>query len=69
MLMPQCAVCNRHVSEELDIPVGMTVAGSPELDPTRGTKRYWEGVWYYFCGLVCRSKFDSTPSEFIVGDR
>ncbi len=64
--MPLCAVCRRDVSEDLDRPVGMTVAGSPELDPTKGTKRYWEEVWYYFCGLVCRSKFDSVPEEYMV---
>ncbi len=63
--MPQCAVCARDVSEDIDQPVGVTVAGSPELDPSRGTKRYWEGVWRYFCGLVCRSKFDSTPYEYM----
>ena len=42
------------------------MAGSPELDPSRGTKRYWEGVWHYFCDLVCRSKFDSRPSEYMT---
>ena len=64
--MASCAVCAMHVTDELDTPVGETMAGSPELDPTRGTKRYWEGVWYYFCGLVCRSRFDSRPSDYMV---
>ena len=59
--MPQCAVCSKHVSEDIDVPVGVTMAGSPELDPSRGTKRYWEGIWRYFCGLACRSLFDSNP--------
>ena len=49
--MPQCAVCSTDMSEEIDTPVGRTVVGTPEIDPTRGTKRYWDGVWYYFCGL------------------
>ncbi len=64
--MASCAVCAKHVTDELDTPVGETMAGSPELDPTRGTKRYWEGVWHYFCGLVCRSRFDSRPSEYMA---
>ena len=64
--MPQCAVCTMDISEEIDTPVGKTVVGTPELDPTRGTKRYWDGVWYYFCSLVCRSRFDSVPSDYTV---
>ncbi len=64
--MASCAVCAKHVTDELDTPVGETMAGSPELDPTRGTKRYWEGVWRYFCSLVCRSRFDSRPSDYMV---
>ena len=64
--MPQCAVCSTDMSEEIDTPVGKTVIGTPEIDPARGTKRYWDGVWYYFCGLVCRSRFDSVPSDYIV---
>ena len=59
--MPRCAVCSKHVSEDIDVPVGVTMAGSPELAPSRGTKRYWEGIWHYFCGLACRSLFDSNP--------
>ena len=62
--MPQCNVCGKDVSETLDTPVGKTVAGTPELDPTRGTKRYWDGVWYYFDTLSCRSRFDSSPANY-----
>ncbi len=62
--MPQCRVCGRDVSETLDTPVGKTVAGTPELDPARGTKRYWEGVWHYFDSLSCRSRFDSAPADY-----
>ena len=63
--MPQCKVCGKDVSETLDTPVGTTVAGTPELDPTRGTKRYWEGTWYYFDSLSCRSRFDSAPANYM----
>ena len=62
--MPQCRICGKDVSETLDTPVGKTVAGTPELDPTRGTKRYWDGVWYYFDSLACRSRFDSAPANY-----
>ena len=62
--MPQCKVCGKDVSETLDTPVGKTVAGTPELDPTRGAKRYWDGVWYYFDNLYCRSRFDSAPVNY-----
>ena len=62
--MPQCAVCGSDISESIDRPVGKTVAGTPELDPSRGTKRYWDGVWRYFDSLACRSRFDSSPSDY-----
>ena len=65
--MPQCAVCPKHVPEDIDVPVSTTMAGTPELDPARGTKRYWEGIWRYFCGLSCRSAFDSRPADY-AGD-
>ena len=64
--MPQCAVCSKDISEEIDTPVGKTVVGTPEIDPARGTKRYWEGVWHYFCGLACRSRFDSVPQDYMA---
>ena len=62
--MPQCKVCGKDVSATLDTPVGTTVAGTPELDPTRGTKRYREGAWHYFDSLSCRSRFDSAPANY-----
>ena len=62
--MLQCAVCGQDVSRSIDTPVGKTVAGTPELDPSRGTKRYWEGVWRYFDSLECRSHFDSASSNY-----
>ena len=34
-------------------------------DPTRGTKRYHAGRWYYFCSLACRQKFISSPELYV----
>ena len=36
--MPQCAVCNMDISEEIDTPVGKTVIGTPEIRPDQGNQ-------------------------------
>lgn len=60
-------VCGKEVDPaEINAAVGTVMAGAPEADPTKGTKRFHEGKWYYFCSLACRQKFMAGPEEFIA---
>lgn len=60
-------VCGKEVNAAaVDTPVGMVRAGAGETDPTAGTKRFWEGKWYYFCSQACRLRFVATPDEYIL---
>ncbi len=59
-------VCGKEISkEDINAPVGQIPAGAPETDPRAGTKRFYQGAWYYFCSLECRLKFTATPDDFI----
>lgn len=46
--------------------VGNIPAGAPETDPAVGTKRFYNGKWYYFCSMACRQKFVATPDEYVA---
>ncbi|MFH1141537.1 MAG: hypothetical protein V1724_07770 [Chloroflexota bacterium] len=64
--MAKCPVCGKDVDEAaVRATTGQTLYGAPEVDPTKGTRRFHEGVWYYFCSLNCRSKFLSSPNTYI----
>ena len=63
--MAKCQVCGSEIAENMEDPVGLTSSGAKEIDPTKGTKRFWDGHWYYFDSLACRSRFESSPDEFI----
>ena len=59
-------VCGKEVDRSaVNAGVGSTPAGAPETDPAAGTKRFYEGTWYYFCSIACRHKFVATPDEYI----
>lgn len=59
-------VCGKEVDKAaINASVGSTPAGTAETDPGAGTKRFYEGAWYYFCSLACRYKFMATPDEYI----
>ena len=59
-------VCGRELNtEDLEQSVGAIPAGAPEVDPSKGTKRFHEGTWYYFHNLECRMKFVSNPEAYI----
>ena len=62
--MAACQVCGKLIPDELEREAGRTASGAVELDPTRGTKRFWGGQWYYFDSLACRSKFESAPNTY-----
>jgi YHS domain-containing protein len=60
-------VCGKEVDQAaINTGVGSVPAGAPETDPTAGTKRFYNGKWYYFCSMACRHRFVSTPDEYIA---
>jgi len=67
MPMVKDPVCGRELNtEDLEQTVGSIAAGAPEVDPTKGTKRFHDGQWYYFHNLDCRMKFVSQPEAYIA---
>lgn len=61
-------VCGKQVdtSTGVDAQVGTVRAGAVQTDPSRGTKRFYEGAWYYFCSLKCRQQFVATPDDVLA---
>lgn len=60
-------VCGKTIDvASLDAPVANVPGGAPETDPSVGTKRFYNGAWYYFCSLACRQKFVAAPDQYIV---
>ncbi len=46
-------VCGRDIStEDLEQTVGSIAAGEPEVDPTKGTKRFHDDQWSTFTTLT-----------------
>ena len=61
----RCQVCGAEISQSIENPAGQTSSGADEVDPIKGTKRFWSGRWYYFDTLTCRSRFEASPDEFV----
>jgi YHS domain-containing protein len=60
-------VCGKEILEKaVNATVGHIPAGAPETDPTQGTKRFYQGKWYYFCSMACRQKFVALPDEYLA---
>ena len=58
-------VCGKEIDEnEARAETGRTAFGATEVDPNKGTRRFHNGQWYYFCGLDCRSKFMANPDAY-----
>jgi YHS domain-containing protein len=58
-------VCGNDVdTDAINSHVDTTTSGAPESDPSKGTKRFHDGEWYYFDSLACRMQFVSNPDEF-----
>jgi hypothetical protein len=38
-----------------------------DFDPTKGTRQFHDGEWYYFDKLVCRTKFNVSPARYLAG--
>ena len=63
--MAQCPVCGATVDEAAArATTGLTAHGASETDPTKGTRQFHEGKWYYFDSLECRSKFLAHPETY-----
>jgi len=62
-------VCGVDIdTDSINEPVAADSSGAPRTDPTKGTKRFHEGEWYYFHNLDCRMKFISAPQAYLGGD-
>ena len=62
-------VCGRELdTSEMNQAVGTVPGGAPEVDPSKGTRRFHEGQWYYFCSLNCRSKFMASSETYTSDD-
>lgn len=60
-------VCGKEVAEGgVDSKVGSVMAGAAETDPTKGTKSFYNGKWYYFDSMACRQRFLATPDEVLA---
>ena len=58
-------VCGKTIDEEqARSQTGQTMHGATEVDPEQGTRMFHNGVWTYFCGLECRSKFMARPESY-----
>ncbi len=63
--MAKDPVCGKEIDEEqARSQTGQTMHGASEVDPQQGTRMFHNGVWMYFCGLECRSKFMATPETY-----
>lgn len=64
--MASCLVCGNEVDEAAArAETGQTAHGAMEVDPTKGTRRFHEGAWYYFDSMGCRSQFMASPDTYI----
>ncbi len=63
--MAKDPVCGKEIDEEqARNQTGQTMHGAAEVDPEQGTRMFHNGVWMYFCGLECRSKFMATAESY-----
>jgi YHS domain-containing protein len=62
----QDPVCGRELDPAIiDQPTTKVFGGANQTDPSRGTKRFHGGHWYYFCSLICRQHFISDPDRYL----
>jgi YHS domain-containing protein len=60
-------VCGKEVNAQgIDEAETTAASGAPLTDPSYGTKRFYEGTWYYFCSLACRQRFIADPGRYLV---
>lgn len=60
----QCPVCGKSIDEAaIKAATGQTKFGAQEVDPTVGTRQFFDDKWYYFDSIQCRSKFVAEHKE------
>lgn len=47
---------------------GHTWHGANEVDPTKGTRYFYDGTWYYFSSVANRLTFIANPDAYIKKD-
>ena len=61
-----CPVCKTVINEDsARATTGQTMHGANEVDPDAGTRSFFNGEWYYFCTLQCRTQFLTAPNTYI----
>ena len=64
--MANCPVCGSEIDQAAArAQTGQTAYGASEVDPTKGTRMFHDGSWYYFDTLDCRSKFMVSPGSYL----
>ena len=64
--MAKDPVCGKDIDEAAArAETGQTAHGAAEVDPQKGTRSFYDGKWYYFCGLECRVKFLAGPNTYL----
>lgn len=51
-------------TDEVDRAVSETVSGAGQSDPSKGTKYFHDGRWYYFSSLDSRVRFMAEPDKY-----
>jgi YHS domain-containing protein len=59
ILYPQCI----EMGMALDVVCGMQVD-----EKTSKWKSAYKGKTYYFCGLICKQKFDKNPGKYVTSN-
>ena len=52
-------------SDEVDRAVSETVSGAGQTDPSKGTKYFHSGQWYYFSSIDSRVRFMAAPEKYV----
>ncbi len=64
--MAKDPVCGKEIDEAAArAQTGQTRGGASEVDPQKGTRSFYNGKWYYFCGLECRTRFLASPQTYL----
>jgi YHS domain-containing protein len=64
--MAKDPVCGKEIDDtSLKAEAGRGLSGVSEVDPQKGTRSFYNGKWYTFCSLDCRSKFMATPAKYL----
>ena len=64
--MAKDVVCGKEIDEEqARAQTSQTAHGASEVDPQQGTRIFHDGLWLYFCGLDCRTKFLASPETYL----